>query len=181
MIDWTTDLEAALARGRRERKAVLLYFGKDPCPECARLDAEVFSDRAVARAVGEGFVALKQLLGRDHASSRRYRPFWTPTLFFLDPDGHDLVRWPGLIAVDDMLALLDYGQAQVGIRRGRFKRSLALLEGIPEQWPESVVAPEALYWAGNLRYVMDGDRAALDERREELVRRYPETPAACRV
>lgn len=181
MIDWTTDLEAALARGRRERKAVLLYFGKDPCPECARLDAEVFSDGAVVRSLEERFVAVKQLLGRDHGSSRRYRPFWTPTLFFLDPDGHDLVRWPGLIPVDDMLALLDYGQAHVGIRRGRFKPSLALLERIPEQWPTSVVAPEAVYWAGNLRYVMDGDREALDERRAELVQRYPGSQAARRV
>ena len=30
MIDWGTDLENALDRGRKERKAVLLYFGKDP-------------------------------------------------------------------------------------------------------------------------------------------------------
>ena len=30
MIDWTTDLDAALDRGRKERKAVFLYFGKDP-------------------------------------------------------------------------------------------------------------------------------------------------------
>ncbi len=29
-IEWETELEDALERGRRERKAVLLYFGKDP-------------------------------------------------------------------------------------------------------------------------------------------------------
>ena len=126
-------------------------------------------------------MAVKQLLGRDRAASRRYRPFWTPTLYFLDPDGHDLVRWPGLIPADEMLALLDYGEAQVGIRRGRFEPSLGLLERIPERWPESAIAPEALYWAGNLRYVMDGDRDALDRRREELVERYPGTAAAKRV
>lgn len=181
MIDWGRDLGIALDRGRQERKAVLLYFGKDPCPECARLDAEVFSDARVAGAVRERFVAVKQLLGQDHSSSRRYRPFWTPTLFFLDPDGHDPVRWPGLIDPDDMLALLDYGEAHVGMRRGRFRSAVRLLERIPESWPDSVLAPEALYWAGNLRYVMDGDRAALDERREELARRHPESQAARRV
>lgn len=141
----------------------------------------MFADDRVAGAIGERFVPLKQLLGRDREASRRYRPFWTPTLYFLDPDGHDLVRWPGVISPDEMLALLDYGGAQVGMRRGRFKPALALLEGIPERWPESVLAPEALYWAGNLRYVMDGDRDALDSRREDLVRRYPESPAAGRV
>ena len=29
-IEWGADLETALDQGRRERRAVLLYFGKDP-------------------------------------------------------------------------------------------------------------------------------------------------------
>ena len=29
-IEWVDDLEGALERARRERKAVLFYFGKDP-------------------------------------------------------------------------------------------------------------------------------------------------------
>ena len=141
----------------------------------------MFSRDRVIDAVGQRFVALKQLLGRDREVSRRYRPFWTPTLYFLDPDGHALVTWPGVIGPDDMLALLDYGEAQVGIRRGRFKPALALLEGVPAQWPDSPIAPEALWWAGSLRYVMDGDRDALEAHRAELTDRYPDSAAAKRV
>jgi hypothetical protein len=29
-IEWSRDLQEALDRSRRERKAVFLYFGKDP-------------------------------------------------------------------------------------------------------------------------------------------------------
>ena len=29
-FEWIRDLEEGLSRGRKERKAVLLYFGKDP-------------------------------------------------------------------------------------------------------------------------------------------------------
>ena len=141
----------------------------------------MLSDRRVASAIRDRFVPLKQLLGADREAARRYRPFWTPTVYFLDPDGHALVQWPGLIPADEMLALLDYGEAQVGIRRGRFRPSLELLERVPEHWPDSVLAPEALYWAGNLRYVMDGDREALDARRAVLVERYPDSVAARRV
>lgn len=141
----------------------------------------MFSDDRVRDAVATRFVPLKQLLGVDRDASRRYRPFWTPTLYFLDPDGHALVQWPGMIPADDMLALLDYGQAQVGIRRGRFGPSLELLDRIPVRWPDSPIAPEALYWAANLRYVMDSDRDALDAARAELVERYPDSPAARRV
>lgn len=180
-IEWGRELDAALDAGRRERKAVLLYFGKDPCPECARLDADVFSDLRVATATSDRFVALKQLLGVDREAGRRYRPFWTPTLYFLDPDGHALTTWPGPISPDDMLALLDFGEAQVGIRRGRFSPSLELLERIPELWPDSPLAPEAIWWAAGVRYVMDGDRATLDSRRAGLSERYPGSPAARRI
>ncbi len=124
---------------------------------------------------------LKQLLGVDREASRRYRPFWTPTLFFLDPDGRVLSRWPGLIPPAELLPQLDLGEALVGLRRGRFEAALALLERAVEDWPESVAAPEALYWSGNVRYVMDGDRAALDRSREALAERYPGSPAALRV
>ena len=141
----------------------------------------MFSHERVEDAVTRRFVPLKQLLGPDREASRRYRPFWTPTLYFLDPDGHALVTWPGLISADDMLALLDYGEAQVGMRRGRFGPALELLDGIPERWPDSPIAPEALWWGGNLRYVMDGDQDALDRHRAELVERYPDSPAARRV
>ena len=141
----------------------------------------MFADERVGDAVAERFVALKQLLGEHREATRRYRPFWTPTLYFVDPDGHALVEWPGVIPVADMLALLDFGEAQVGIRRGRFDRALELLDRVPERWPGSPIAPESLYWAGNLRYVMDGDRSALDDRRAALVERYPESAAARRV
>ena len=126
-------------------------------------------------------MAVKQLLGEDRVASRRYRPFWTPTLFFLDPDGRVLWRWPGLIPADELLPQMDLGEALVGLRRGRFRESLSLLERAVEEWPRSVAAPEALYWAGNVRYVMDGDRAALDRSRAALAERYPGTPAALRT
>lgn len=132
-------------------------------------------------ALAERVVALKQRLGEDRETSRRYRPFWTPTLYFLDPDGNALVTWPGLIPPEEMLALIEYGAAQVSMRRGRFDEAVRLLEGVAEAWPESAFAPEALYWAGNVRYVKDGDRSSLDRSREALAARYPESPAARRI
>jgi TolA-binding protein len=92
-----------------------------------------------------------------------------------------LSRWPGLIDPDELLPQLDLGEALVGLRRGRFKEAIALLERAATEWPSSVAAPEALYWIGNVRYVMDGDRDALDAARERLVERYPGSAAARRV
>jgi hypothetical protein len=139
------------------------------------------SDERVVAAVRERFVPLKQRLGVHREASRRYRPFWTPTLLWLDPDGRVLLRWPGLIPADELLAQLDLGEALVGLRRGRFAEALDRLEACVDAWPESAAAPEALYWAGNVRYVMDGDRQSLDTARKTLTERYPESPAALRV
>lgn len=135
----------------------------------------------MASAIAERFVPLKQLLGVDREASRRYRPFWTPTLLFLDPDGRVLLRWPGLIPADDLLAQLDLGEGLVAIRRGRFSQAVTAFDRAVEDHPDSVAAPEALYWAGNVRYVKSGDRSALDAVRARLVERYPESAAARRV
>lgn len=132
-------------------------------------------------AVNTRFVPLKQLLGVHREASRRYRPFWTPTLLWLDPDGRVLNRWPGLIAAEELLAQLDLGQALVALRRGRFTEAVELLEQCVDAWPETAAAPESLYWAGNVRYVMDGDRASLDRARQRLAERYPGSPAAKRT
>ena len=62
-------------------------------------------------ALAERVVALKQRLGEDRETARRYRPFWTPTLYFLDPDGNALVTWPGVIPAEEMLALMNRNPA----------------------------------------------------------------------
>ena len=135
----------------------------------------------MAAAIRERFVPLKQLLGVHHEAPRRYRPVWTPSLLWLDPDGRVLLRWPGMIPPDELLAQLDLGEALGGLRRCRYREALARLESCVEHWPDSAAAPEALYWAGNVRYVRDGDREALDAARARLAERYPGSPAALRV
>ena len=120
-------------------------------------------------------------LGQAKEATRRYRPFWTPTLYFLDPDGHSLLDWPGVIPAEPLLDLLDLGEALVGLRRGRFREAIALLEGIPERGPDSVFAPEALWWEGVIRHVVNGDDEALARTRREILERYPGSPAALRV
>lgn len=135
----------------------------------------------MAQALTERFIAVKIYLGQDREASRRYRPFWTPTLFFLDPEGHALLDWPGFIPEGAFLHLLDLGQALVGLRRGRFGETLALLEGIVRDHPDSVFAPEALWWLGAVRQVVEGDAEALSRTREQIAAAYPGSAAALRV
>ena len=69
----------------------------------------------------------------------------------------------------------------MGLRRGRFTEALTLLEGVVERHPESVFAPEALWWLGAVQQVAKGDGEALARTRRMILERYPESAAALRV
>jgi hypothetical protein len=123
---------------------------------------------------------LKLFLGGDREASRRYRPFWTPTLYFLDPEGLALLDWPGFLPPHAAHPLLNLGEALVGLRRGRFNEVTRLLETLVEDYPDSVFAPDARWWLGVVRHVVEGDAEALTKARKEILDRYPASPAALR-
>lgn len=135
----------------------------------------------MAEALASRFVGVKLLLGEDREATRRYRPFWTPTLFFLDPNGHPLLDWPGFIPARAFLPFLDLGEGLVGLRRGRFPEALELLQRVSDRYPDSVFAPESLWWLGAAQQVVNGDVAGLERTRREILERYPTSPAALRV
>ncbi len=141
----------------------------------------MLSHEGTISRVSDRFVPLKLYLGRDREATRRYRPFWTPTLYFLDPDGTSLLDWPGVIPEDSFQVLLDLGDALVGLRRGRFQEAVELLDGIQRDHPESVFAPEALWWSGVVRHVVQGDAGALEGSRRKLKEHYPDSAPALRV
>ena len=64
---------------------------------------------------------------------------------------------------------LDLGEALVGLRRGRFDEALTLLEGVVDQHPDSVFAPEALWWLGAVQQVAKGDGEALARTRQMIL------------
>jgi TolA-binding protein len=57
-------------------------------------------------------------------------------------------------------------------------RALAEARAIVEAYPDSAVAPEALYWAGNEYREMRRDRAAAEAAYREIAARYPANPLA---
>jgi TolA-binding protein len=89
--------------------------------------------------------------------------------------------WPGIIPAHALHPLLDLGEALVGLRRGRFKEALTLLEGVVDQHSDSVFAPEALWWLGAVQQVAKGDGEALALTRQLILERYPGSAAALRV
>ena len=86
-----------------------------------------------------------------------------------------------MIPAGALLPFLDLGEALVGLRRGRFKEALTLLEGVVDRHPDSVFAPEALWWLGAVQQVAKGDAEALARTRRMILEKYPGSAAALRV
>ena len=131
--------------------------------------------------VRERFVPLRLELKRDRGAVRRFGLFWTPTLYVLDHSGAARADSVGFLPPEELLGFLDYGEAQVLLRRGRFAEAAALFDRIAEERPDSGFAPDALYWAAIAHYLITNDHAVLDERRAELQRRYPDSLPARKV
>jgi protein disulfide-isomerase len=94
---WTDDYAAAVRQAKAENKKILLNFtGSDWCPNCWRLDAEVFSRPVFARYARDHYVLvtldfpLKKTLPDDvtkqnEALQQKYAVEGMPTLVLLDP------------------------------------------------------------------------------------------------
>jgi TolA-binding protein len=180
-LSWYHELDIALQHARTERNPVLLLFGANACPECEKLDTETFADPRVQQEISRRFVPLRLDLRADRAAVRRYNLFWTPTLYFLDEHGETRAELVGFLPPHELLPVLDYGEAQVLLRRGKFLRAIELLDRLVEFFPDSGIAPDALYWSANIEFLVTRDEAGSAGKRALLKERYPASLAARKV
>jgi hypothetical protein len=125
--------------------------------------------------VTENFEPVKIHIKEQPASFKRFGAQWTPTLIVLDPEGHERYRFEGYLPVPEFLAHLHMGLARVAFARSQWSEAERLYREVMEQFPDSEVAPEALYWAGVAKYKQTGDAAALGETAQQFKKKYPES------
>ena len=106
-VQWLS-IEEGLARARATDKPILYDFTADWCAPCHQLDAEVFRDAQLARAINSSFVPVrvvdrKQEEGRNTpavaALQQRYAVNGFPTLVFADASGTERARMEGFSGV----------------------------------------------------------------------------------
>ena len=71
------------------------------------------------------------------------------------------------------MAKLALGIAKAAFSRGNFHDSQRRFSDIAEQYPNSDVAPEAVYWSGVSSYKMTGEAVALQKAGQILHEKYP--------
>ncbi|MEK6607465.1 MAG: cytochrome c biogenesis protein CcdA [Myxococcota bacterium] len=98
---WTTHVDAALARGRTERKPVLIDFWADWCQACKELDAAIYPT-ALFKAEATRFVLAKADMTKDddatEALAERYGINGLPAVVFVTSDG-TVLREPRVLGL----------------------------------------------------------------------------------
>ena len=129
-LDFREDVDDAAREGKR----LLVYFGQDGCPYCAKLMATNFAQRSIVDKTREHFVAIalniwgdrdvKWIDGKpmsEKALARALDVQFTPTILIFDESGKVVVRLDGYYPPNRFEAVLDYAA-------GRLEKTQALAD-----------------------------------------------------
>lgn len=86
---------------------------------------------------------------------------WTPTILILDPDGRERWRFEGYLPKDEFRVNLEMGLARLDVMHKKWADAEKRYTKIVENHPDSVYAPDAIYWQGVSRYSGTHDHTAL--------------------
>jgi TolA-binding protein len=100
---------------------------------------------------------------------------WTPTIIIADSSGTERYRFEGYLPVEEFLPQLEFGLGKAAFANSNWKEAGQRFRDVAEHYPESDVAPEALYWAGVSKYKETGDAGALAETAAALQSRYADS------
>lgn len=115
---WSTDVEAAIALAKKEKKAVLVEFtGSDWCPPCIMMRKNVFSKKEFVDAASKNYVLVevdvpkkdKELAARNTIVAEKYKIEGFPTVLLLNGEGKEFGRFFAAEhpKMEDFLAHLD--------------------------------------------------------------------------
>lgn len=151
------------------------------------MDTVTYPDPRVAELVNANFAPVKINIREPQQGGvrellRTVKPVWAPLFVFLDPARVELRRYVGWLAPDEFLAELTFVLGMQDILRQRIDEAFTRFRAAADEWPESSVAAEALFWAGTAAYKKGrGDLVALRAVWDELVARYPASTWARRA
>ena len=105
----------------------------------------------------------------------RFGAVWTPTVLILDSDGAERLRVEGYLPRDEFRAHLEMGLARVAFMRKRWDEAERRYAQVVGRYPDSKVAPEAVYWRGVSHYKATNDHTALGEVAEQFKQKYQDS------
>ncbi len=91
-LDYNDNYKTALAKAKKENKALMLVVVQDPCPYCGKLVENTLSDPEVEKAL-EGYVGL--ILDKKAKMPSQFHTSMVPMTLFINPKTEQAV-WESL-------------------------------------------------------------------------------------
>jgi thioredoxin-related protein len=106
-IQWLTYDEARKKNPEQSTK-YLFYFQSDRCGYCRKLERETLAQTQIAAYISKNFIPVRIDTDKSSALAARHGVRGVPDLHFLTPEGEKIANWPGFLAADQLLPLLEF-------------------------------------------------------------------------
>lgn len=120
-------------------------------------------------------MAVEAHIKEHPAYFHRFDALWTPTVLILDSEGVERLRIEGYLPKTEFRAQLEMGLARVAFMHKQWADAERRYAQVVERYPDSKVAPEAVYWRGVSRYKRTNDHMVLGEVPEQLKEKYADS------
>jgi TolA-binding protein len=93
----------------------------------------------------------------------------------MDSDGDERLRLEGYLSRDEFRAWLEMGLARVAFMNKRWAEAEQAYARVIEQYPDTKVAAEAVYWRGVSSYKRTNDHTVLGEVADAFKQKYQDS------
>lgn len=105
-IYWFKDLEKASEAALKENKVMMVDFWADWCAACKIMDAEVYPDPEVIKAINENVIGVRIHFDLQQELARKYGIPALPFMLFTDSYGTKLFYHRGVLEKENLLLVL---------------------------------------------------------------------------
>jgi len=179
-ITWFTEdqTEAAVDASRMVLKPIFIDFWSPGCKGCAKMEVVTYEDDEVIRHLSERFVCIKYNTKSPNTHLKKligHAPLlWTPTFVVLDYHLSEMRRIVGYLPPEELLAELQLSVGLIELLHNNAHSAYEMIETVVNNFSETHVAPEALYWLGVAAFRKHGRSLnALVPKWQAIYDRYP--------
>ena len=103
-LQWSTDLNQALADAKATNKSVFVDFYGTSCSYCREMDEGTYTSPKVIEKLNQNYVLVRVDVDKTPTLSSKYQAYSLPTMVILDSSGNEIKRIIGYQNPDQLLS-----------------------------------------------------------------------------